>query len=100
MRVGLTLPYCEYGVEEKDPLFGPGCQISVFGWPGSGDATVLCNLLVNIDETGRRPSGPHHRESEPVGLLGTMIGILAQNHHTHCFGTRQPAPGKNLKPVN
>jgi hypothetical protein len=56
-------------------------------WPS--DSKVALQFLVDVDEARRRANPVGDRETQAVGLTGTMVGILADDHDPHVIKRRQ-----------
>ena len=85
MGVRLVGANSERGVQEQHPLTGPGREISM---KRPRDAHIGVELFEHVDQRRRRRRGRAHREAQPVGLAGSVVRILAQDHDLH-FGERR-----------
>ena len=76
MRLRLVLPNCQRRVEQQHPLTCPAAKISV----GRHRRTCVgTDLLEDIAQRRGYVDSGTDREAEPVGLPGTVIGILTDD---------------------
>lgn len=71
--VGLMGSDGEYGIEEKNPLVGPGLEVAVV-WNAA--THIVAEFFVDILQRWRNLLSFVHRERQAMGLVVTVIGIL------------------------
>ena len=72
----------QHGVEQQHPLLGPAVEVAR---RGDGRAGVVGDLLEDVLQRGREGNAVGDRETESVGLPGTVIGVLADDDHFQLF---------------
>ena len=77
VRVGLTLPDRETGVEQENTLGRPPSQVTVTRTGEAGDVSL--QLLEHVEKTWRRSNTGLDGETETVSLTWTVIWILTED---------------------
>ena len=90
----------EGGVEKEYTLTRPARQIPVGGYRRS---RVGIHLFENIYQRGRHLYAGIDRETQPVGLSGTVVWILPEYHNLHiveraCVECREYAASRRIYP--
>ena len=78
VRCGFVGADREHGVEQQHSLFGPAVEVARRRY---GRAGVVGDLLEDVLQRGREGNSVRDRETKPVGLSGTVIGVLADDDH-------------------
>ena len=78
MRFRGVLAHGKRCVEQEHSLRCPAREVAVVG---NGSAGLVVDLLEDISQRGRNVDARIHREAETVGLTGTMVRILPDDHH-------------------
>ena len=68
----------QHGVQEQYSLLGPAVEVAR---RGRGRPSVVGDLLEDILQRGRERHAVAYREAEPVGLSGTVVGVLTDDDH-------------------
>ena len=92
--VGLSLVDRHRRVQHQDALARPALEVAVLG--GLEPWDVRRQLLVHVDQGGRRRGRRLHREAEAVGLAGADVGVLADQHDADLIEGRQVEGGEDL----
>mmetsp|Transcript_22618 Transcript_22618/g.62945 ORF Transcript_22618/g.62945 Transcript_22618/m.62945 type:complete len:228 (+) Transcript_22618:726-1409(+) len=80
VAVSLPPPDRQNVVDHQDALLGPALQVPVGGhFVKPRNFRVLQEFLVNVLEGRRDRNALADREAEAVGLVGSVVGILADN---------------------
>ena len=81
MAVGLVRPDRQARVEQQDaPVRPGGQQAAVLGRRGEGVRVLLFQELVDVAEGGGSGGGRADGEAEAVGLVGAVVGVLAEDY--------------------
>jgi hypothetical protein len=72
--------YGEDGIEKEDALLRPRGKIPT---GRHRNPQVLMKLMEDILQRGRKGHTGWHGKAQSMGLPGTMIRVLPQNHHLH-----------------
>jgi hypothetical protein len=78
MRGSLAGANGQRGVKEQHALASPTFEIAMV-W--DGDAEVVVQFGVYVPQRGRDAHTSADREGEAVRLAGTVVRVLAQDHH-------------------
>ena len=74
---GRSIPFDrQAGVEQQHPGIDPGTQVAT---ARQFSAEVIDQLLPDVAQAGRDLHAVGHRERQPLGLAGTVVGILTQD---------------------
>ena len=68
------------GIQQQYALLGPARQIAR-RW--NGGPQIALNLLEDILQRRGKRHAVLHRETQPVGLAGFVVGVLADDDHFH-----------------
>jgi len=89
-------------VNINDPMTRvPGIgQVQIFGAsqyaiPSLGQSRPLAKLDITVNEIGRRPAGPEHRQ--PVGTAWRRPGAPRPGIHVHGAGARSPGEPRGIR---
>ena len=77
---GLAVFYRECGVEQQHALARPGCQRTV---GGELKHRLTLQFFENVAQAGGDFHAFSHRKSQPFGLAGPVVRVLAQNDNAH-----------------
>lgn len=82
VRVGLSSPDCQDGIQKKHALGSPPGQVTVEGC-GSGEVyiCIIDKSMVYRLQTWRRPRLPRHTERHPHSLIVLDVWVLAHDHY-------------------
>jgi hypothetical protein len=77
VRVGFTTTHGQTCVEQQDTTICPWCEKARLVWRRLVVWVVDLEGFVDVLERGRGGCGWTDREAEAVGLVGTVVGVLA-----------------------
>lgn len=81
MAIGLVRPDRQARVEQQNAPVRPGSQQpAVPGRRGKGVRVLLFEELVDVAEGGGSGCGGPDGEAEAVGLVGAVVGVLAEDY--------------------
>lgn len=81
-------------IQKQHALFRPRLQIAVtWRW----NVQIVLDFFKNIEKRRRRFHPLLDRKTQAVRLTGTVIWILAQNHHAHVFKRSKPKSVENIR---
>ena len=83
----------QHGVQQQHALLGPERQV---GAGRAGRTKLRFQFLTDVFQAGRGLAAVGHREGQPHGLAGFVVGVLPQDHDPRPFGGASPESGKNL----
>lgn len=95
MGAGLIGLYGECGIQEQHSLSGPVVQIAGF-WHIYFE--IFGNFFVNILQRWGKGYVFIHGEAKTIGLPGTVIGVLAEDHHFYIFKRTEFESAENIFP--
>lgn len=92
--VGLVCSDGQHGIEEQHTLLGPSSQISMSRVLKAFN--VRDQFFVHVLQTGWGSYWSFDTKAQTMGLVRTMIRILAQNHHLDIPDVAHLCPGEDM----
>jgi hypothetical protein len=85
MRSWLVFPDCQNSIKQEYSLFSSLRQVSIL-W--RDDSQIILKLFEDILKRWRLPNSILDRETKPMSLSFSMIGILPENHDFYLIKRR------------
>ena len=93
VATGLSFLDREHRIEQQHPLPCPRHQVAV---GRTRQAEVTVQFLVDVVERRWHRDTRQHREAQAMRLAGTVIGVLAEDHHLDRVERRGVEGGKDV----
>lgn len=79
VRIGFASPHGQHRVDHEDTAVSPGRQQTPVIWRGFERGVVFLQCDVDVLQGWGCTGRGSHGEAEAVGLIGAVVGILAQD---------------------